>query len=408
MLSIISAIRMLENECKKETKPKRILLSIILNSKDNDSDCGETKLEGAVEVESKEDILVHGILLTVHGLVWTDILPIQSKDGQHKYTSNIHVQSSYVFGDRSGTRKLAKGKRILPFTLHLPQHLPSSFDGICGAVKYLITAQTHSNDLQIDELHKTSQPLQIKRCLDLADGMAYGKAIYLPLKMKRPHKSLKTKYVQNLKYVFKIQKTGFALGESIPFVMDVYNPERRQISSITVVLKKKTVYGDRKYHTEVLDELSNISTTEVSSSNATVTWIGSLHVSETAIPTHSILASVLKKKTIFSHQYLLHVKLVPTNGNCIDGDLPIIVGTSKYECRTRRPTEHFSRSFVRSGNSDMITMSGGSQEFGRQGNLPPSYSQTLCQSGRRASLETLPPPYEEAIAMGSLTLEKGS
>ncbi|ODN05188.1 Arrestin domain-containing protein 3 [Orchesella cincta] len=379
-----------------ENRDKGNLLSIKLNHHtdvDSQSEIGENKLEGTVEVESKEDILVHGILLTVYAIVRTNILKVPKQDGKHKYSTTIHVESAYAFGNEADTRKLTKGKHSFPFTFCLPQHLPSSFDGIYGTVKYLISAKTHSNNERNDEMCNTSQPVQIKRYLDLADGIAYGKTIKFSSRIECPKKSLRTKYTPSLKYVFEIHKTGFATGESIPFVLNLSNPDRRQIASITVVLTKKTTYGDLKYHTEVLDEMANVSSTEVNNTTS-LTWVGNLQVPQTAVPTHSIQN---KKSPIFSHQYFLHVKLVPSVGHCIDGNLPIVIGTTKYECRGRRQIEHCVRS---SAGSDLKTSFGESLDLRRNRSMLPSYSQTINQSGRTISVETLPPSYEEAVKMG--------
>lgn len=209
----------------------------------------------------------------------------------------------------SGTIVLKRGKQRLPFTFRLPRHLPSSFEGEYGSILYQITAQVHSDNERIDEMNQTSHPVHVRRYLDLSEGEAYGNAICIPSSIERPVKTLRTALVpiHNLKFNFKIQKTGFAVGEIIPFVLDVYNPERKKLSSMAVILVKKTVYGDLKNNIDVFSEVADVRASTIDSHKSNLTWIGSLHVPTEVIPTHSVIASVPKKKPIFSHRYLLRV-----------------------------------------------------------------------------------------------------
>lgn len=209
---------------------------------------------------------------------------------------------------------LTHGKHSLPFTFCIPQHLPSSFEGVYGAINYLVTAQLHTDNERNDDMNRISQPVQVRRYLDLSPGIAYGSDISLPSSIKRPLKektlraALAPNSNSNLKFVFKVQKTGFAVGEVVPFVLDVFNPDRRKLASMAVVLVKKTVYGDLKYSIDVLDEIAEVSTSTIDNHKSTLTWIGSLHVPVEVVPTHSVIASAVpKKKPIFSHRYLLRV-----------------------------------------------------------------------------------------------------
>ncbi len=127
----------------------------------------------------------------------------------------------------SGTVVLTHGKHSLPFTFCLPQHLPSSFEGAYGSINYLVTAQLHTDNERNDDLHRISHPIQVRRFLDLSQGVAYGNAIAIPSSIERPQKTLRTALVPNkpkLKFIFKVQKTGFSVGEIVPFVLDVFNP----------------------------------------------------------------------------------------------------------------------------------------------------------------------------------------
>lgn len=207
---------------------------------------------------------------------------------------------------------LTNGKHSLPFTFCLPQHLPSSFEGAYGSINYLVTAQLHTDNERNDDMNRISHPIQVRRFLDLSQGVAYGNAISIPSSIERPQKTIRTALVPkpNLKFIFKLQKTGFSVGEIVPFVLDVFNPERRKLSSMSVILLKKTVYGDLKYNIDVFDELAEVTTSTIDDHKSTLTWIGSLHVPANVVPTHSVIASVPKKKPIFSHRYLLRVRML--------------------------------------------------------------------------------------------------
>lgn len=209
----------------------------------------------------------------------------------------------------SGTMVLAKGKHSLPFTFCLPQQLPSSFEGVYGSIKYMITAQVHTDNERNDEANKLTQQIQVRRFLDLSDGLAYGNPVSYPSRMERPLRTLRSTLMpsQHLKFIFKVLKIGFASGEIIPFVLDVFNPERLKLAYMSVTLVKKTTYGDLKYNIDVFDEVAEVSTLTIDNHKSTLTWIGSLHVPQDVAPTHSVIASVPKKKTIFSHRYLLRV-----------------------------------------------------------------------------------------------------
>lgn len=81
----------------------------------------------------------------------------------------------------------------------------------------------------------------------------------------------------------------------------------------------------------------------------------------------------------------MKAKVYPEAGTCLLGDLPVIIGTSKFECRIRRQNDHCSRAVVTATSRGFHE---NSETRRRQSSLPPSYSQSWSTPERRTSLET--------------------
>ncbi|XP_035825782.1 arrestin domain-containing protein 3 [Aplysia californica] len=105
-------------------------------------------VEGHVAIEIKDGIKVKGIYLECVGeasVGWSESQPTSSDKNRRNHIRYYKANETYFryerelmkrATERRGSISVQEGSYMYPFNFRLPQHIPSSFEGSLGHVRY--------------------------------------------------------------------------------------------------------------------------------------------------------------------------------------------------------------------------------------------------------------------------------
>eukprot|EP00794_Sanderia_malayensis_P020081 gene20081-22051_t len=129
---------------------------------------GKKNITGQVILNLKEPMKMRALTLKLTGEVychWTEQRGTDELRRTFHFTEKEELldMTSYLYGEGSESSMHPSGRFSYPFVFVVPQHLPTSFDGTYGHIKYGLEA---SIDRPCKFDHDIKQPLQIIEIID--------------------------------------------------------------------------------------------------------------------------------------------------------------------------------------------------------------------------------------------------
>ncbi|KAK7115750.1 hypothetical protein V1264_001566 [Littorina saxatilis] len=218
-------------------------------------------VEGQCTVELNEEMSMRGIRLKFTGgsyVHWTERNKIGHgntrvgpHDGEHagnsgRATFHYRASETYLTQDvllygiwpSQGRDKttLAKGCHTFPFCFVLPPHVPSSFEGFHGYVRYSVTG-TIDKPWEFD--HTCLRPFTVICLLDLN----MDPNVQIPVQGKNEKKLCCLCCASGpITAEFRLERRGYVPGEPISLFADIQNDSNRRVDKSYIDLKMVTMY----------------------------------------------------------------------------------------------------------------------------------------------------------------------
>ncbi|CAF0750570.1 unnamed protein product [Brachionus calyciflorus] len=192
-------------------------------------------LNGQVSLKLSDDLKINSVRLILRGdakVYW--VKDVSSAD-EYKKIHNVHSNENYFHLDLNIINKetcpyLRSGYHHYPFSIKLPDNLPSTFHHDHGKIQYSIKALI---DIPwgFDKEIKKPFIMMANKDLNLIQGLNEIKTV-LDQKIMG-FGLIKSKPIR---IVFTVLKTGFVPGESVIFSVSIENESNRDVLNMKVTL----------------------------------------------------------------------------------------------------------------------------------------------------------------------------
>uniref|UniRef100_A0A240PP89 Arrestin_C domain-containing protein n=1 Tax=Anopheles christyi TaxID=43041 RepID=A0A240PP89_9DIPT len=208
---------------------------------------GQT-LAGQVELRLTEILSVIGISLRLDGLTeveWSEVIEAATGQPGNRKTTRYHGQqtllnsTSFLCGSSVGpVRDLAIGTHTYHFSCDLPAHLPTSFEGYHGRIRYTAKVSVHRTKARIDPIGQVS--FTVLRHLNLNE---HGEVLLLPAKSELTKVFCCGPCSSEPLYISAtIARCGYIPGQTIVMKIDAVNRSRTTVTEFRVKLIQKLSY----------------------------------------------------------------------------------------------------------------------------------------------------------------------
>uniref|UniRef100_A0A023EZ76 Arrestin C-terminal-like domain-containing protein n=1 Tax=Triatoma infestans TaxID=30076 RepID=A0A023EZ76_TRIIF len=290
-----------------------------------------SNVTGRVCLNLDKKIKVRGLRIKFEGFAhvsWRKTVRRKDREGHshHKtvtYSADEEYFSNrfYLIGSDNGDIEIPAGKNNYPFSMTLPQNLPTSFEGKRGHVRYTVKA-TLDTPLKLDQ--QVTILFQVHTPLDLNNH----KTAKLPVK-RETFKNFCCCWCKSgpLTLVVFVPHTGFVPDQEIPLTVEVDNASNVKVEAIKVTIKKIESYTARSPRLDtksIHKELTKKTLGEVEIN-------GSKTFSE-AIKLTDVPFVNLKACSIINVDYFLKVEAC-VSGACsanLSEKIPLIIGTIPF------------------------------------------------------------------------------
>ncbi|GFO50404.1 arrestin domain-containing protein 3 [Plakobranchus ocellatus] len=232
-------------------------------------------VEGHVAIEIKDGIKVKGIYLECVGeasVGWSESQPTNSDKNRRNHIRYYKANETYFkyerelmkrTTERRGSISVGEGSYMYPFSFRLPPHIPSSFEGPLGHVRYWVTGTVEKN---WGSDHVSRVDLTVTNPLDL------NLEKDAPLLYERDSSNLQVSQTDSaeailcclccrtgpITCVFSLDRAGYVPGEFIHVLGEIVNTSSRKIGSTSARLLMHSEYtaeSKTKSHTECISEV---------------------------------------------------------------------------------------------------------------------------------------------------------
>ncbi|GFS23760.1 arrestin domain-containing protein 3 [Elysia marginata] len=221
-------------------------------------------VEGHVAIEIKDGIKVKGIYLECVGeasVGWSESQPTTSEKNRRNHIRYYKANETYFryerelmkrSTERRGSISVNEGSYMYPFSFRLPPHIPSSFEGPLGHVRYWVTGTVEktwgSDHVSRVELRVTN-PLDLNLERDAVISQTDSSEAILCCLCCR---------TGPITCVFSLDHAGYVPGEFIHILGEIVNTSTRKIGSTSARLLMHSEYtaeSKTKSHTECISEV---------------------------------------------------------------------------------------------------------------------------------------------------------
>ncbi|GAB6023909.1 hypothetical protein CHUAL_008644 [Chamberlinius hualienensis] len=194
-------------------------------------------ISGVVKVHLNEPMSITGIYVHLQGkskVRWN------SKDSDSSGSESSSIEKSHTFYDHKfalphteSASRIGSGKLNFPFSLTLPQHLPSSVEGKYGSIRYTCSSKI-GRPRRFDPKCKTTftvlEPVDLNAIPDCQLPVTLGQ--FQVISSDKGSVSSK----------LSLNRKGFLPGEKIEFQADIYNNSVETIECVYVNLISVFIY----------------------------------------------------------------------------------------------------------------------------------------------------------------------
>ena len=202
------------------------LFEILLDKKNEIYNAGDL-LVGKIKVNLNKRVEINKIKIVLNGIV--NISWLQNRTSLD-YTKYIYLNNNCIHLGLALLEKkiLEAGDYEFPFSIKLPDNLPSSFKSNCGSINYSLKAVL---DLPWNLAKTIRKELTIYSNVDMKNGQEY-------LNSASMYKNSKFFFFNNnnIQTTVKINKTEFFAGEPINFCAFFQNKSSKDIKNIKMNL----------------------------------------------------------------------------------------------------------------------------------------------------------------------------
>ncbi|XP_050542936.1 arrestin domain-containing protein 3-like isoform X2 [Daktulosphaira vitifoliae] len=271
---------------------------------------GQT-VSGRVLVVTNESVKIRSIKMKIKGeasVKWVEEETRRNDNGEtHNYTEDYTAEEEYfenkfTLVGGGGETRLEEGEHVYPFSITLPQQLPSTYNGAHGKVEYEAKVTIDipwGKDKEAKSIFQVISPLNLNDERNLAE----------------PVKQEKEKYYcccccqsGPMTLVVCLPYAGFVPGQNIPLTIELDNNSNVVVEGVKVKLEKNITFkatkpsGTKKKSAE----LAKLNLGGVGE-HGSKTW-----TEQMPIP-NSLIVSNLKHCDIINEKYILKVE------SCVGG-----------------------------------------------------------------------------------------
>ncbi|XP_069691681.1 arrestin domain-containing protein 17-like isoform X1 [Periplaneta americana] len=303
-----------------------INLNIIFDNPQNIYFCGQT-VSGRLLVNTDSPKKLRSIVIKFKGEAechWSETRTVRRNGRNHTHTVHYRGHELYfdnrvkLFGGSGDTETLPPGEHSFQFSMILPIHLPSSFEGSHGFVRYTVKAIL-DRPWKFD--HEVKNAFTVLSHLDLN----------LDPRNREPFKVEDSKHFcccccksGPLTLVTVIPARGFVPGQSIPLTVEVDNASNVNIYEVVCELQKIVTYHSTSPQRKIKKDHVDVCRMNLDGSVAegdSKTWAAKMNIP--ALPPSGLL-----KCSIIDIEYLLKVKAKPEGPHMdLKNNIPVILGT---------------------------------------------------------------------------------
>ncbi|XP_069691683.1 arrestin domain-containing protein 17-like isoform X2 [Periplaneta americana] len=280
-----------------------INLNIIFDNPQNIYFCGQT-VSGRLLVNTDSPKKLRSIVIKFKGEAechWSETRTVRRNGRNHTHTVHYRGHELYfdnrvkLFGGSGDTETLPPGEHSFQFSMILPIHLPSSFEGSHGFVRYTVKAIL-DRPWKFD--HEVKNAFTVLSHLDLN----------LDPRNREPFKVEDSKHFcccccksGPLTLVTVIPARGFVPGQSIPLTVEVDNASNVNIYEVVCELQKIVTYHSTSPQRKIKKDHVDVCRMNLDGSVAegdSKTWAAKMNIP--ALPPSGLL-----KCSIIDIEYLL-------------------------------------------------------------------------------------------------------
>ncbi|XP_074650003.1 arrestin domain-containing protein 3-like [Tubulanus polymorphus] len=281
-------------------------------------------INGTLTVDVAEPLKVRGVQIKFKGFAkvhWTE----QHGSGKNRHTVHYHNEETYFNEKRvvlgRGTKEsgedtvMTPQRYQFPFQFVIPHHIPSSFEGVHGRVRYHIKGKV---DIPMAFDKEFQRPFTIIANVDLNQMPTARQAL-----QNEDQKTLCCCCCESgpISAVIRVDKTGYVPGEGIRISGEITNNSNNKMDSSKVVIDQRIAFHATSKTRWTSSHIAKIKKGEIAPGGTEV-WTGE------AIQIPPCPPSMLQGCNIIDVIYVLKLVVDPS-GPSFDLEVPIeiVIGT---------------------------------------------------------------------------------
>ncbi|XP_069691629.1 arrestin domain-containing protein 2-like [Periplaneta americana] len=286
---------------------------------------GET-VTGRLVVQLNQPKYMRSILVKFRGeanCAWSESRTVRNNGEEETHVTQYKDHDLYfenhvtLFGGTGNTEVLPPGSHFYQFSLPLPNHLPSSFEGKYGHIRYSVKGII---DRPWKFNHEVMANFTVLSKVDLNLDPVYRAPVQLE----------KSKYFcccccksGPMNFIFHIPSKGYVPGQYIPVTVDIENGSNVKVLYVTCELLKTVTYfcASPRSTKQECTEIAHLVFDDPVPANDSKTFTGQMRIPP-------VPPSMLKACSIIDLDYRLIVKAVPKGMHgSLEHCVTVVIGT---------------------------------------------------------------------------------
>lgn len=357
-------------------------IRLIFDNPQQTFSCGETvcgRLRVCVDAPEK----LRSIIVKFKGEAntsWTEEKTVSQDGNKEKVTVHYKDHDLYfennvrVFGSTGEAEILPRGEHFFQYSMILPDHLPASFEGKYGHIRYSVKGIL---DNPWKHNHEVVTTITLRANVDLNFDSRYREPIQ---REESKHMCCCCCRSGPLTLTTHVPYKGYVVGETIPLTVEVDNASNVKISNVMCQLKQIVSYhstspdGMKKDKTDVV----KFKCEEPVPKHDSRTW-------EVKLRIPPVQASMLQSCSIIDVYYRMEVITVPRGPHKnLEITFPILIGTIPF---VQNVVHHESTSAV------AMSMAAAVPSFPTQAMAMTSHVTPMVPQMPVMAMPTAPPPH---------------
>ncbi|RNA00936.1 arrestin domain-containing 3-like, partial [Brachionus plicatilis] len=221
---------------------------------------------GKIVISLSKKVKVNKIKILLNGIANVGWLEDKTSRNDTKY---VHANKNYIHLDLIliENKSMEAGRHKFPFSIKLPDTLPSSFQDNHGSISYSLKALF---DIPWNFEKSTKKDLTIYSNVDLNSfvGLAEPKTVSV-----RRSSGFELFENNNIRITLAVDKTGFAPGEPVIFTATIQNETSKDLKHIKMNLVQNCKFNIDNESKEIQKKISTIEYANHVAKKSTQKWL---------------------------------------------------------------------------------------------------------------------------------------